>query len=103
MKKTFKWFDDHAIEYEFIDYKKTAVDDTVLSMAMDQHGWDSVINKRGTTWRTIDEDAKNNMTRQDAELLAHQKPSIIKRPLIVNGNQIILGFNADKYDSIFIS
>jgi arsenate reductase len=102
IKKTLKWFADNAIDREFIDWKKTDVDNTLLNRAMDQHGWEAVINKRGTTWRTITDEAKANMTRDDAEILAHQKPAIIKRPLIDTGTDIILGFDSDKYDSIFV-
>lgn len=101
IKKTLSWFDANTVAYEFIDYKKTPVDDAVIKRAMDQHGWDQVINRKGQTWRTLTEEAKKDMNREDAELLAHSKPSVIKRPLIDTGADIILGFDAAKYDSIF--
>lgn len=101
MKKARTWLKDHGVEYEFHNYKKDGVNKDVLSKAMDQHGWEAVINRRGTTWRTIPDKAKDNMDRDDAELLADAHPSVIKRPLIVKGNEIILGFDPDKYESIF--
>ena len=102
MKKTFQWFAKHGLEYEFIDYKKTDVDMAVIKRAMDQHGWDKVINRKSQTWRTMPEDARSNMNREDAELLADSKPTVIKRPLVDTGDDILLGFDADKYDSIFM-
>ena len=101
IKKTLKWFDDNNIAYDFIDYKKTDVDMGVIKRAMDQHGWDAVINRKSQTWRTITDEAKTNMSREDAEILADSKPSVIKRPMIDTGKDIVLGFDSHKYDSIF--
>ena len=97
MKTTFDWMHKYNIVYAFFDYKKTIPDANMLKRAMDDHGWENVINKRGTTWRTLPDDAKDAMNREQAELLAHAKPSVIKRPLIDTGDSIIVGFDADVY------
>ena len=76
MKKTFQWLDDNAIAYDFHDYKKIGVDDEFLTRAIEQHGWETIINKRGTTWRKL---------------------SIIKRPLIEHSQGIIVGFDDEAY------
>ena len=97
MKKALKWLDEHDVEYRFHDYKKGGFDKDVTLEAIEQHGWDQVLNKRGTTWRQLDDVVKENMDAAGALLTAFQNPSIIKRPLIVNGNNVILGFDADQY------
>lgn len=102
VKKALAWFDDHNITYHFHDYKKVGVDDDTLTRAIAQHGWGNVINRRGMTWRNIPENERENMDEDSAILLAHAKPSVIKRPLIDNGREIILGFDVDKYAQAFI-
>jgi arsenate reductase len=102
MKKAFKWLNDHDVTYDVHDYKKMGVDSDALSRAMDVHGWESVINQRGSTWRQIPETERQSMNREQAEILAHAKPSVIKRPLITQGDSIILGFDMDKYEQSFI-
>ena len=98
MKKTFKWLDDHGVNYDFHDYKKTGVDKDILKKAIDIHGWQNVINHKGMTWRQLPENERTSMGREQAELLADAKPSIIKRPLIVKGDEILLGFDQQKFE-----
>lgn len=97
MKKAFRWLDDHNIAYDFHDYKKVGVDDAFLARAINIHGWETIINRKGMTWRQIPEKERESMSREQAELLAHAKPSLIKRPLIDNGDSIIVGFDVDVY------
>lgn len=101
IKKTCQWFEAHHIQYEFHDYKKLGVEDAVLNRAMDAYGWETVINKKGTTWRQIPQDARDEMNREQAELLAHAKPSIIKRPIIVDGETLLIGFDEPQFKKVF--
>lgn len=97
MKKAFKWLEGNEISYEFHDYKKLGVDEDVLSKAIVTHGWEKVINKRGTTWRKLPEDIKSNMDAQSAIEQAKENPSLIKRPLLVQGKNSLLGFDEISY------
>ena len=99
MKKAFTWLDDQGVDYRFHDYKKVGVDQDILKKAMDKHGWESVINRKGMTWRQIPEKERKSMTREQAELLAVAKPSIIKRPLIVKERDILLGFDTTLFNN----
>lgn len=85
--------DSHDIAYDFHDYKKRGADRDVLARAFKQHGWDSVINRRGTTWKKLPEDQREAMTAEDAMTAATENPSLIKRPMILSGNHVILGFD----------
>ena len=60
MKKAMKYCDAKGISYTFHDYKKQPPIESILMEAIAQHGWEKVINKRGTTWRKLDDDVKNN-------------------------------------------
>lgn len=100
MKKAFKWLDENNIEYDFHNYKKLGADKTVLSAAIAEHGWDNVLNCRGTTWRQLDDVTKENMNDDHAITTALDNPSIIKRPLMLHKDKTYLGFKADDYQEI---
>lgn len=99
MKKAFQWLDQHGVAYDFYDYKKQAPDTSVLEQAMDTHGWENVINRKGMTWRQLPDDIKKSMDQPKAIQVAMEKPSIIKRPLIAKDEDILLGFDPDVYNS----
>lgn len=101
MKKAFTWLDEKGADYEFIDFKKTQPDEKILLQAIKEHGWETVINKRGTTWRKLPDDIQNNMDETKAVTLAQDNPSIIKRPLLVHNGQTHIGFKPEQYESIF--
>ena len=93
MKKTFQWFDKHKIDYDFHDYKKQAADKAVLTKAFEAFGWEEVLNRKGTTWRKLPEDVRQGMTEAKAMKTALENPSILKRPLIIKDNDMMLGFD----------
>lgn len=101
MKKAFKWLDEKGVNYTFHDYKKEGVDKDILLKALDEHGWESVINKRGTTWRQLPKDIQDGMNDQKAVQIALDNPSIIKRPLLFNKGKITLDFKSEIYADIF--
>lgn len=101
MKKAFKWLDDHEISYEFHDYKKLGSDEAVLLDAIETHGWENVLNRKGTTWRKISDDVKNNMDKKRAIALAKENPSVIKRPILKTDTGYYLGFSVEEYAEIF--
>jgi len=97
MKKTFQWFEEQNIPYDFHDYKKQNVNQNILEQAIEVHGWELVLNKKGTTWRKLSDDVKNKMDKENAIKTALENPSIIKRPLIVQRETITLGFDQDVF------
>jgi len=101
MKKAFHWLDENNIEYTFHDYKKEGVDETQAKQWLEQLGWESIINKRGTTWRKLDDETKHAMNNELALSTILEQPSIIKRPLLIKNNEIILGFKPSDYQAIF--
>ncbi|MCZ2721695.1 ArsC family reductase [Marinomonas sp. 15G1-11] len=101
MKKTFKWLNESNIQYQFNDYKKNALTPELINEWVEKLGWESLVNKRGTTWRKLDEAQKNAMSDTLAKTVLLESPSMIKRPLMVKENDIILGFTAENYHKIF--
>lgn len=101
MKKALKWLDTQGFPYDLIDYKKEVADKSILQSAMATHGWEKVLNRRGTTWRKLPDDVKESMNEKNAIDLAIENPSIIKRPLLIHDDEIHLGFKDDQYQEIF--
>jgi len=101
MKKAMKWLDDHKVDYEFHNYKKDGVDEAVLKKAIDQHGWEVVINRNGTTWRAQDDELRQTMNDEKAIPFALENPSAIKRPMLMRFGQTYIGFNAKDYEELF--
>ena len=69
MKKAFTWLDQHKIAYTFHDYKKSGADEAVLKKAIAEHGWENVINRKGTTWRALPEKTRETMNALLAQLV----------------------------------
>lgn len=101
MKKAFTWLDDRKIDYEFRNYKKDGVDLAILKSAMEEFGWETIINRNGTTWRGLPESAKADMSIAKALKLAEENPSIVKRPILVRLGQYVIGFDPKAYEELF--
>ena len=103
MKKAFKWLEDNKINYDFFDFKKVEISDSQAKLWCKEIPLYLLINKRGTTWRKLDEQTKTNLTTESAVPLIQENPSIIKRPLLEIDGNFYVGFKADEYARIFTS
>ncbi|HMJ68539.1 MAG TPA: ArsC family reductase [Cyclobacteriaceae bacterium] len=99
VKSALEWLKSNNIEFEFHDYKKLGITDSKLKEWSKQVGWESLVNKRGTTWRQLDEATQQKVTNEKAAIdLMVEKTSVIKRPLIEQNNKVILlGFDEADY------
>jgi len=100
IKKARTFLDSNNISYEFHDYKKRGITKDLLAKWCDSLGYENVLNRRGTTWRKLDEKTKANITKASAILLMQEHPSMIKRPLLDTGKNLMLGFNQSEYESL---
>lgn len=94
MKKAFGWLDDHGITYTFHDYKKSGIDADTLARWEARLGWEVLLNRRGTTWRKLDENIQARISRESALSLMQEQPSLIKRPVIDTGSTLLCGFDS---------
>jgi len=100
MKKTFDWFGGQNEDYEFHDYKKLGIDEKTLKAWCKKVGWELLVNRRGTTWRKLPDDIKENIDEKSAIQAMQENPSLIKRPVIeFNGNYTI-GFDTDAFEEL---
>ncbi len=99
MKKAFAWLEGKGIEYTFHDYKKLGAPDTRIKVWIQQAGWERVLNTKGKTFRDLPTARKLNLSAAKAAALASEFPSAIRRPVLEHGNTLVLGFDADEYQS----
>ena len=100
MKKARRWLDANGLDYEFHDYKKLGVPENRLKTWVRQAGWETVLNKRGTTWRKLDESTRAAISDASAIDIMLQNPSIIKRPVLESGELLLIGFREDQYTQL---
>jgi arsenate reductase (glutaredoxin) len=103
VKKARAWLDQHAIAYEFHDFKKLGLDAATGQQWLSQQPWEKLVNRSGMTWRNLSDTEKNAVIDAASALpLMQDKTSIIKRPVLVNQNKILaLGFNEADYSQLF--
>jgi len=97
IKKARKWLAAEGIEFQFHDYKKEGVDSTLLTQWCRLKGWELLLNKRGTTWRKLPEELKADIDETQAIKLMVENGSMIKRPVLLVGSDVEVGFSSDRY------
>jgi len=100
MKKAFQWLDKHGVEYQFHDYKKQRIDEKTLSAWSKKVGWETLLNRRGTTWRKLPDKVKDTINEKSALKIMQEQPSIIKRPVLKQGSSCIVGFDEKQYKQL---
>ena len=100
MKKARKWLAAHDIAYNFHDYKKLGVDEDLLRSWVSKVGWEALLNRRGMMWRKLTQEQRDNIDEQNAIDLMLSIPSIIKRPVLVKDDLILVGFDETKYEEL---
>lgn len=97
MKKAMAWLEAHGMAYEFIDYKKVGVAETHLPDWNQRAGWQKLLNTRGLMWRKLSAEERADVDEAKALQLMAQYPSLIKRPVLDTGSQLIVGFTPENY------
>lgn len=96
MKKAFDWLNDRGVDFDFHDYKKAGIDQHTLARWCDAVGWETLVNKRGTTWRKLTPESQQVGGRDDAIALMAAHPSLIKRPVLeTGGGAVLVGFDPE--------
>ncbi|MDA8230596.1 MAG: arsenate reductase [Magnetospirillum sp.] len=101
MKKAFAWLDAHGIAYRFHDYKRDGAARADLERWCAALGWEKVLNRAGTTFRNLPEDARANLDSAKAIALMLAQPSMIKRPVLEGPGILELGFKPERYAAVF--
>lgn len=100
MKKARAWLDSNGVSYEFHDYKTAGVTRATVERWASAVGWETLLNRAGTTYRKLPEQRRSNLTRATAIELMLEQPSMIKRPVLERGRTLLVGFDPDTYSAL---
>lgn len=102
MKKARSWLETNGIDYSFHDYKAVGIDRAHLETWCDAAGWETVLNRAGTTFKKLDDGQKADLNREKAIGLMLEQPSMIKRPVLEAKGKITVGFKPETYQTLFV-
>jgi arsenate reductase len=98
MKKARAWLDTHRVAYEFHDYKAAGIDRERLERWSKKVGWETLLNRAGTTFRKLPDKDKVTLDPAKAVALMLDQPSMIKRPVLdLGGGRLLVGFKPEIY------
>ena len=97
MKKARAWLDSHGVNYEFHDYKAAGAPKEKLKAWSDELGWETLLNRAGTTFKKLPEADKEYLNERKALALMLDQPSMIKRPVLEVGGKLVVGFKPEIY------
>ena len=97
MKKARDWLEAEGVAYDFHDYKTAGIDRARLEGWVEELGWETVLNRAGTTFRKLPDAARENLDADKAIALMLEQPSMIKRPVLDLGGRLLAGFKPELY------
>jgi Spx/MgsR family transcriptional regulator len=102
MKKAFDALQAKGLSYEFHDYKKQGIDADTLKIWLKEIGQDTVLNKKGTTWKKLSEEEQTRALSSEDHLIEAliAQPSLIKRPVLQTSKGFLVGFDETAYQSL---
>ncbi len=101
IKKARHWLSEHAVDYRFHDYRKDGLTVEQVEQWLAELGADSLLNKRGTTWRKLTPEQQQRATGAELAALLTEQPAMIKRPLLIApGKPALVGFSAQRYSEL---
>jgi len=99
VKKALKWLDQNGIEYLFHDFRVDGLTQAQLIDLTNRIDWSLLLNRSSTSWRQLSAEQQSDMTLEKAIALMLSTPTLIKRPVLDTGDQLIIGFKADHYQT----
>jgi arsenate reductase len=100
MKKARAWLDGHGVAYAFHDYKTGGIDAATLKEWAAKVGWETLLNRNGTTFRSLPDAAKADLDEDRAIALMVAQPSMIKRPVLDVDGALTVGFKPETYAQV---
>ncbi len=101
VKKARTWLDGRGVAYGFHDYKKAGADAAKLAAWCDNAGWETVLNRAGTTFKKLPDADKTDLNQTKAIALMLAQPSMIKRPVVEHPGGLLVGFKPEIFEKAF--
>ena len=103
VKKAKKWLDANNVEYTYHDLRENGLDKTALEAWIKELGWESLLNKRSTTWKGLSDADKADLDETKVTLLLLAYPTLIKRPVLITQGQLLVGFKEAEYQKLLLA
>lgn len=100
VKQARAWLEQHGVAYGFHDYKSAGIDAGRLERWCAEVGWETLLNRAGTTFRKLEPSHRESLDEKKARALMLAQPSMIKRPVLELGARVVVGFKPDLYRSL---
>ncbi|MCE2762297.1 MAG: arsenate reductase [Acetobacteraceae bacterium] len=97
IKKARGWLDMNGIAHDFHDYKISGIEADMLQSWVGRAGWEAVLNRHGTSFRKLPDARKQDLDETRAIALMLAEPSMIRRPILTQGNLLVIGFDPARY------
>jgi arsenate reductase len=101
VKKARKWLEQHGVQYDFHDFKKSGLEQALLLGWIGKVGWSTLLNRRGMMWRKLPQATRDNIDSDSAVGIMLDTPTIIKRPVLDLDGRIEVGFSEQRYSELF--
>lgn len=93
-RKAKNWFNENRITFDFFDFRKNELTQTKIETWIDSIGLDKLINRRGTTWRNLSHELRDQIYGPENVDVLNQFPTLMKRPIIEIDDHFLVGFDA---------
>lgn len=101
IKKARNWLESHDVAYRFHDYKAEGIEQAKLVEWCERAGWETVLNRAGTTFRKLPDVDRQDLDAEKAIALMLAQPSMIKRPVLEADGKLLIGFKPERYEEAF--
>lgn len=101
VKKARQWLEKQHIDYHFHDFRDDGLSEAHLRSWVAELGWETLVNKRSTTWKNLTPGLRDTMDETSAIATMLEQPTLIKRPVLDTGKQRSVGFKVEQYARIF--
>ncbi len=101
IRRARKWLEANGIDYRFHDVRSDGLDESQLNNWVEILGWETLLNKRGMSWRKLADEDKTDLDADKAARLMLAQPAMIKRPILEHNGELFCGFSDARYQQIF--
>jgi arsenate reductase len=99
VKKACRWLNDNGIAYQFHDFRVDGLDRKTIDDWLKTVAWQDLLNRKSTTWRQLEPAQRDNLNAESAIELMLTSPTIIKRPVLVQTDSVVIGFSDESYSN----
>jgi arsenate reductase len=101
VKKARRWLEANDVDFQFHDVRADGLEQATIESWLNTVSWETLLNKRGTTWRKLDDPRKEQLDQTIAIELILANPTLIKRPVLTQNNDCLVGFKEANYATYF--